>query len=87
LYKPDDCLILIKLDIERIRLLKLEVTAETIAFSLLTSKLKIRPKDCQVSMLSIYISAGIFSNQFLSYIDLWSKFHPKPANKKCIYEL
>jgi hypothetical protein len=51
LYKPDDCLILIKLDIERIRLLKLEVTAETIAFSLLTSKLKIRPKDCQVSML------------------------------------
>ena len=63
-YKPDDCIILIKLDIERIRLLKLEVTAETIAFSLLTSKLKIKPKDCQVVGESIItVAAGVPEKQ------------------------
>jgi len=63
-YKPDDCLILIKLDIERIRLLKLEVTAETIAYSVMTSKLKVKPKDCQVIGESIItIAAGVPEKQ------------------------
>lgn len=31
MFMPDDCFILVKLDINRIRLLKLEVNADTIA--------------------------------------------------------
>lgn len=31
-YLPDDCFLLIKLDIDRIRLLKLEVDAESICY-------------------------------------------------------
>lgn len=45
---PDDCFILIKLHVERIRLLKLEVSAETIRYSLCTSRLKIKPGNCVV---------------------------------------
>merc|ERR1719418_59202 len=48
-FLPDDCFLLIKLDVERIKLLKLEVNAETIRYSILTApKLKIKPKDCNV---------------------------------------
>merc|ERR1719431_549829 len=43
---PDDCFLLVKLSIERIKLLKLEVSAETIRFSICTSKLKIKPANC-----------------------------------------
>ncbi|TRY75843.1 hypothetical protein TCAL_12658 [Tigriopus californicus] len=55
-FLPDDCFLLIKLDIERIRLLKLEVNAETIRYSLCTSKLKVKPTNCAVigeSMLTV----------------------------------
>ena len=45
---PDDCFLLIKLHVERIRLLKLEVSAETIRYSLCTSRLKIKPGNCVV---------------------------------------
>ncbi|XP_014244779.1 DNA-directed RNA polymerase III subunit RPC1 [Cimex lectularius] len=44
-YVPHDCFILIKIDIERIRLLKLEVDAETIRFSICSSKLKLKPNQ------------------------------------------
>ncbi len=47
-FLPDDCFLLVKLDIERIRLLKLEVDAESIRYNLCTSRLKIKPKDCTV---------------------------------------
>merc|ERR1711971_959256 len=45
---PDDCFLLIKLHVERIKLLKLEVSAETIRFSLCTSRLKIKPSNCVI---------------------------------------
>ena len=42
-FLPDDCFLLIKLDIERIKLLKLEVSAESIRYCICTApKLKIR---------------------------------------------
>merc|ERR1712025_600789 len=48
-FLPDDCFILIKLDIERIKLLKLEVNADSIRYEILKApKLKIKPKDCNV---------------------------------------
>jgi len=48
-FLPDDCFLLIKLDVERIKLLKLEVSAGSIRYSILTApKLKIKPKDCNV---------------------------------------
>ncbi|XP_049812819.1 DNA-directed RNA polymerase III subunit RPC1 [Schistocerca nitens] len=43
MYLPDDCFLLVKLDIDRIRLLKLEVDAESIRYSICTSKLKLKP--------------------------------------------
>lgn len=52
-YLPDDCFLLIKLDLDRIRLLKLEVSAETIAYSICTSRLKVKPKDIKVHSDSI----------------------------------
>ncbi|KAF3423619.1 hypothetical protein E2986_12478 [Frieseomelitta varia] len=43
-YLPDDCFLLIKLDIDRIKLLKLEVDVNSIRYSICTSKLKLTPK-------------------------------------------
>merc|ERR1712142_269176 len=43
---PDDCFLLLKLSMERIKLLKLEVSAETIRYAICTSKLKIKPANC-----------------------------------------
>jgi len=45
---PDECFLLIRLSIDRIRLLKLEVSAESIRYSICTSKLKIKPGNCSV---------------------------------------
>lgn len=47
-YLPDECFILIKLDIERIRLLKLEVNAESICYSIMTTRFKTKPKEVNV---------------------------------------
>ncbi|XP_051928207.1 DNA-directed RNA polymerase III subunit RPC1 [Hippocampus zosterae] len=44
-FLPDDCFILIKLSLERIRLLQLEVNAETVRYSVCMSKLRLRPGD------------------------------------------
>jgi len=47
--------------------LKLEVTAETIAYSLFTSKLKIRTKDVQVVGESIVtVGAGVSDKKTIS---------------------
>ncbi|XP_034186947.1 DNA-directed RNA polymerase III subunit RPC1 [Osmia lignaria lignaria] len=43
-YLPDDCFLLIKLDIDRIKLLKLEVDVNSIRYAICTSKLKLNPK-------------------------------------------
>lgn len=42
-YKKEDCYLLVKLDLDRIRVLGLEINAETIKYSLCTSKLKLKP--------------------------------------------
>lgn len=47
-FLPDDCFILIKLDLERIKLLKLEVSAETICMSICAAKLKVQPGDVKI---------------------------------------
>jgi DNA-directed RNA polymerase III subunit RPC1 len=56
-FLPDTCFILVKLDIDRIKLLKLEVSAESIRYSLCNSKvIKVKPSDCQVigeSMITV----------------------------------
>merc|ERR1712241_1203325 len=56
-FLPDTCFILIKLDMDGIKLLKLEVSAESIRYSICTSKLvKVKPTDCQVigeSMITV----------------------------------
>ena len=60
-FLPDDCFLLVKLDVERIKLLKLEVNAETIRYALCTSKLKIKPSNCTVlgeSMITVNPAAS-----------------------------
>lgn len=42
-FLPDDCFLLLKLAMDRIRLLKLEVDAYSIKYSICTSKLKVSP--------------------------------------------
>jgi len=42
-YQPDDCYILIKIDLQRCRLLKIDVNADIVKYSLCTSKLRIKP--------------------------------------------
>uniref|UniRef100_A0A182SZZ6 DNA-directed RNA polymerase n=1 Tax=Anopheles maculatus TaxID=74869 RepID=A0A182SZZ6_9DIPT len=53
-YKTDDCFLLIKLDLDRIRVLGLEeVNAETIRYSICTSKLKLKQDNVDVCGSSI----------------------------------
>ncbi|CAH1249658.1 POLR2A [Branchiostoma lanceolatum] len=52
-YLPDDCFLLIKLHMDRIKLLKLEVSADTIRYSICTSKLRIKPASIVVHGESI----------------------------------
>ncbi|XP_051472737.1 DNA-directed RNA polymerase III subunit RPC1 isoform X4 [Apus apus] len=47
-FLPDDCFILVKLSLERIRLLRLEVNAETVRYSICISKLRVKPGDVAV---------------------------------------
>ncbi|PIK60416.1 putative DNA-directed RNA polymerase III subunit RPC1, partial [Apostichopus japonicus] len=47
-FLPDDCFILIKLDLDRIKLLKLEVSAESICISICAAKLKVQPGDVKI---------------------------------------
>ncbi|EAT37385.1 AAEL010617-PA [Aedes aegypti] len=54
-YKSDDCFLLIKLDLDRIRVLGLEVNAETIRYSICTSKLKLKQENVEVYGPSLII--------------------------------
>uniref|UniRef100_A0A8C2PGV5 DNA-directed RNA polymerase subunit n=1 Tax=Capra hircus TaxID=9925 RepID=A0A8C2PGV5_CAPHI len=47
-FLPDDCFILVKLSLERIRLLRLEVNAETVRYSICMSRLRVKPGDVAV---------------------------------------
>ncbi|OXU26333.1 hypothetical protein TSAR_003123 [Trichomalopsis sarcophagae] len=58
-YLPDDCFLLLKIDIDRVKLLKLEVDVNSIRYSLCTSKLKLNPKNVVIqgdSIITIYPS-------------------------------
>jgi DNA-directed RNA polymerase III subunit RPC1 len=54
-YKSDECFLLIKLDLERIRVLGLEINAETIRYSLCTSKLRLKPNQIEIHGSSIIV--------------------------------
>ncbi|CAG9841200.1 unnamed protein product [Diabrotica balteata] len=45
IYTKNDAFLLIQMNYERIRLLKLEINAETVRYSICTSKLKLKPSD------------------------------------------
>ena len=67
-FLPDDCFLLIKLDLERIKLLKLEVSADSIRYALCTSKLKIKPSECHVVGESIItVKPGVSGKTTLYY--------------------
>ncbi len=67
-FLPDDCFLMIKLDLDRIRLLRLEVNAETIRYSLCTSKLKIKPSNCKIITEStIVVNPGVSGKTTLYY--------------------
>ncbi|XP_053306455.1 DNA-directed RNA polymerase III subunit RPC1 isoform X2 [Spea bombifrons] len=47
-FLPDDCFLMVKLSLERIRLLRLEVNAETVRYSICMSKLRVKSGDIAV---------------------------------------
>ncbi|XP_045213702.1 DNA-directed RNA polymerase III subunit RPC1-like isoform X1 [Mercenaria mercenaria] len=74
-FLPDDCFILIKLDLERIRLLKLEVNVGTIKESICASKLKIKPGNVQVhsaAVLTIHPKESAKSSMYYT-LQFWKK--------------
>ena len=44
-YQPDDCYLLIKVDLQRCRLLKIEVNSDTVKYNLCSSRLSIKPSQ------------------------------------------
>lgn len=64
-FLPDDCFLLLKLAMDRIRLLKLEVDAYSIKYSICTSKLKVSG--------SATSSASVIIHLFLSNLTEWYK--------------
>jgi len=67
---PDECFLLIRLHTERIRLLKLEVSAESIRYSICTSKLKIKPNNCVLVGDSLIKVKPSVSNKSTMYYQL-----------------
>ncbi|KAK6965965.1 DNA-directed RNA polymerase III subunit RPC1 [Biomphalaria glabrata] len=67
-YIPDDCFVLVKLDLNRIRLLKLEVSPETIAASIVASKLKVNYPDIKIHSEAVFsVSANASSKVSMYY--------------------
>ena len=54
-FLPDDCFLLLKLAMKRIQLLKLEVDAASIKYSICTSKLKLKDQDVSVKSETIIV--------------------------------
>ncbi|XP_038060034.1 DNA-directed RNA polymerase III subunit RPC1-like isoform X2 [Patiria miniata] len=52
-FLPDNCFILIKLDMDRINLLKLEVNAESVRISICASKLRVKHQNVEVISASM----------------------------------
>ncbi len=66
MYLDDDCFLLIKLDLERIRVLGLELNDETIRYSICTSKVRVKPNQVMVtsdpSVILVRPDGAKFSN-------------------------
>lgn len=67
-YLPDDYFILVKLDIDRIRLLKLEVDANSIKYSLCTAKLKISVDVVSDTILTVRPNKSKKSGDKIHYV-------------------
>ena len=52
-YQPDDCYILLKLDLQRCRLLKIEVNTDTVRYCLCTSRLPVKPSQVVIQSKDI----------------------------------
>ncbi|KAH3863264.1 DNA-directed RNA polymerase III subunit RPC1-like [Dreissena polymorpha] len=77
-FLPDDCFILVKLDLERIRLLKLEVNVASIKESIVLSKLRIKPQNVQVhsaAVLTIHPKESAKSSMYYT-LQFWKKELP-----------
>ncbi|XP_011188921.1 DNA-directed RNA polymerase III subunit RPC1 [Zeugodacus cucurbitae] len=60
-YRPDDCFLVIRLDLNRIKVLGLEINAETVRYSICTSKLRIKPALVDVvgsSVITVHIDTS-----------------------------
>ncbi|KAK2176857.1 hypothetical protein NP493_625g00001 [Ridgeia piscesae] len=66
-FLPDDCFILIKLDLDRIKLLKLEVTNDTIRQSILESKLRVKAQHIRLHGDSVICVEAVESNKSAMY--------------------
>ncbi|XP_072164609.1 DNA-directed RNA polymerase III subunit RPC1-like [Diadema setosum] len=69
-FLPDRCFVLIKLDLDRIRLLKLEVSAESICMSVCASKLKVKPGQLQVIAENLITVEPMESSKSSMYYNL-----------------
>lgn len=54
-YKDDDCYLIVKIDLNRIRVLGLDVNIDTIRYSICTSKIKLKPQQVQIHSASILV--------------------------------
>lgn len=54
-YRNDECFLLIKLDLDRIRVLGLEVNIDTIKYSICISKLKLKPNQVEIHGPSLLV--------------------------------
>lgn len=54
-YRNDECFLLIKLDLDRIRVLGLAVNVDTIRYSICTSKIKLKPTQVEVHGPSLLV--------------------------------
>ncbi|XP_014677319.1 PREDICTED: DNA-directed RNA polymerase III subunit RPC1-like [Priapulus caudatus] len=93
-FMPDDCFLMIKLDLERIRLLKLEVNIDTICYAIYTSKLKVKPNHVQTHGEDIICVHPQESNKspstyvcstIKSRCPMSSSMHPQESNKSSLY--
>lgn len=66
-YLPDDCFILIKLDLERIRLLKLEVNVDSITDSIVAAKLGVKYPDIRTAGKDILTVSGVETSKSSMY--------------------
>ncbi|GFR13195.1 DNA-directed RNA polymerase III subunit RPC1, partial [Trichonephila clavata] len=71
IFLPDNCFILVKLNLERIRLLQLEVSVETIRYSILTSNIAeikgIKPQHVEIYSHNVIIVKPFVSSRGTCY--------------------